>query len=72
MDTNELASFLQQQWTNGNCDDVIRKLDELDNLVASAVVARMVLLLHNGQDVPTDLSLFTTRLDAEALWRLSA
>lgn len=66
MECGEIASILVNSWTNGCRNAVIGKLSELDPITAAAVSARMVLLLHNGHDLPTDLALFTSRLDLEA------
>lgn len=66
MDSHEVATTLAKAWVNGSREYVIDKLTELNGLQGAAVAARMVLLLHNGHDIPTDLALFTSRLEYEA------
>lgn len=66
MDSHELATVLAEAWVNGSRNDVINKLTELNGLQGAAVATRMVLLLHNGHDLPIDLALFTSRLEYEA------
>lgn len=68
--SSELAIELMTSWVNGNREHVVDKLTELNGLQGAAVAARMVLLLHNGHDVPTDLVLFTNRLDSEVCGEL--